>query len=423
MFEVPLGDNEFDGKSFDYHLRYSLNEQLVEKSFEMYKPFDCKKDKTEPVEKLYDLVARPVMTMLETLDKHHSKDEQQHKERSKNNVRKIVIVPDSYTNLLPFTCVLNRETEKFWGDECYFQIMPSLLTMGILNQLPAVSVSLPVQYEQMLCVVGNPTIPPFKYNNDQWDLGKLPHTTTEAEWVSHILKCNPILHEQATKDAVMMRVMNAKVIHLATHGSAVAGFLAFAGVTPSSTDAVDANKVLIYPEEIESLNISPALVVLSSYGSGCGVFKADGIQGMARAFILAGAQAVLTTLWQVPDESACIFMQFFYQYLVDGVCGTEALHKAILCLRCFSKFSQYIHWSGYQLTGREFQFAVNQSSSRSALTTRVGHSSVFPRLDILKELEGALVNNPRLPTDIQVCVYTYKCMHNTICRVYKYKNH
>ena len=276
--------------------------------------------------------------------------------------------------------------------------------MGTLDQLPADSVSIPVQHQQMLCVVGNPTVPPFKYNNDRWDLGKLLHATKEADWVSHILKCNPILHEQATKDAVMMRVMNAKVIHLATHGSAVAGFLAFAGMTPSSTDAVDANKVLIYPEEIESLNISPALVVLSSCDSGRGVFKADGIQGMARAFIIAGAQAVLTTLWRVPDESACIFMQFFYQYLVDGVCATEALHKATLCLCCFSKYSQYIPWSGYQLMGREFRFAVNQSSARSDLTTQLGHSSVFPQLDILKELEGALVNNPRLPTDVQVWI-------------------
>ena len=215
--------------------------------------------------------------------------------------------------------------------------------------------------QQMLCVVGNPTIPPFKYNNDEWNLGKLPHATKEAEWVSHILKYKPILHEQATKDAVMMRIMNAKVIHLATHGSAVAGFLAFARMTASTTDTVDAKRVLIYPEEIESLNISPALVVLSSCDSGRGVFKADGIQGMARAFILAGAQAVLTTLWRVPDESACIFMQF-YQYLVAGVKGPEVLHKSILSLRCFKKYSQYIHWSGYQLTGRELQFQVNQSS-------------------------------------------------------------
>ena len=40
-------------------------------------------------------------------------------------------------------------------------------TMGIFDQLPAISVTIPVQYQQMLCVVGNPTIPPFKYNNDE----------------------------------------------------------------------------------------------------------------------------------------------------------------------------------------------------------------------------------------------------------------
>ena len=206
------------------------------------------------------------------------------------------------------------------------------------------------KHQQMMCVVGNPTIPPFKYNDDEWNLGKLPHATKEAEWVAHILKCKPILHEQATKSAVMMRLMNAKVIHLATHGSAVAGFLAFAGMAASLNQSVDAKQVLIYPEEIEKFSITPALVVLSSCDSGRGVFKADGIQGMARAFILAGAQAVLTTLWRVPDESACIFMQFFYQYLVDGVRGTEALHKAMLSVRCFSKYSQYIAYDELNFT-------------------------------------------------------------------------
>ena len=396
MFEVPLSDSEFDGKSFDYHLRYSLNELLVEKRFEMYKPFEDEKEQTDPVKKLYNLVAKPLMTMLNTLMKGTRKE-----------VQKIIIVPDSYTNLLPYACLLNEVDEKFWGDEYYFQIMPSLLTMGILDQLPTVSVTIPVEHQQMICVVGNPTIPPFKYNDDEWNLGKLPHATKEAEWVAHILKCKPILHEQATKDAVIMRAMNAKVIHLATHGSAVAGFLAFAGISASASQTVEAKKVLLYPEEVENLNITPALVVLSSCDSGRGVFKADGIQGMARAFILAGAQAVLTTLWRVPDESACIFMQFFYQYLVDGVRGTEALHKAMLSVRCFSKYSQYIHWSGYQLTGRDFQFTINQSSSAAEVTARLGNDSIFPQLDILKKLEGALLNNPRLPTDVQVLFLLY----------------
>ena len=398
MFEVPLSDSEFDGKSFDYHLRYSLNELLVEKTFEMYKPFENEKEQTDPVKKLYNLVAKPLMAMLQNLER-----ESQSQDEPQDEGKKIIIIPDSYTNLLPFTALLDEDM-NFWGDRYYFQIMPSLLTMGILDQLPTVSVTIPVEHQQMMCVVGNPTIPPFKYNDDEWNLGKLPHATKEAEWVAHILKCTPILHEQATKTAVMMRLMNAKVIHLATHGSAVAGFLAFAGMAASLNQSVDAKQVLIYPEEIEKFSITPALVVLSSCDSGRGVFKADGIQGMARAFILAGAQAVLTTLWRVPDESACIFMQFFYQYLVDGVRGTEALHKAMLSVRCFSKYSQYIHWSGYQLTGREFQFSINESSSAAELTTRLGCNSVFPQLDVLKKLKNAFLNDPRLPTDIQVLI-------------------
>ena len=341
MFEVPLEDDQFDGKSFDYHLRYSLTEELVERSFEMYRAVDYKSDMSEPVRKLYKLVCKPLMKILKEL-----KDPD-----STTGVQEMIIIPDSYTCLLPFPCLLDEEDE-FLGDSYSFRIMPSLLTMGIVDQLPSVVVQVPADGRSM-CVVGNPTIPSFVYNGDQWSLGKLPFATREAEWVANILKTAPILHEQATKDAILMRIMNAKVIHIATHGSASAGFLAFAGMSSARNgETVEAKNVLLYPEDIERLSISPALVVLSSCDSARGTVKADGILGMARAFILAGAQAVLTTLWRVPDESASVFMQFFYQYLMDGLKASLALQKSTLSVRCFSKYSQYIHWSGYQLTGQ-----------------------------------------------------------------------
>ena len=65
-----------------------------------------------------------------------------------------------------------------------------------------------------------------------------------------------------------------------------------------------------YKEEVEKLHISPALVVLSSCDSGRGTVKPDGIQGMVRAFILARAQSVLTTMWRIHDESASTFMHY-----------------------------------------------------------------------------------------------------------------
>ena len=347
MFEIPLEDDQFDGKSFDYHLRYGLTEELVERSFEMYRAVDYKSDLSEPVRKLYKLVCKPLMKVLKEL-----KDPD-----SASGVQEMIIIPDSYTCLLPFPCLLDDE-DKFLGDSYSFRIMPSLLTMGIVDQLPSVVVQVPADGRSM-CVVGNPTIPSFTYNGDQWSLRKLPFATREAEWVANILKTALVLHEQATKDAVLMRIMNAKVIHIATHGSTSASFLAFAGMSSARNgETVEAKNVLLYPEDIEQLTISPPLVVLSSCDSGRGTVKADGILGMARAFILAGAQAVLTTLWRVPNESASVFMQFFHQYLMDGLKASLALQKATLSVRCFTKYSQYIHWSGYQLTGE-----VNSSST------------------------------------------------------------
>ena len=394
MFEVPLRNDQFDGRSFDYHLRYSLTEALVERSFEMYRGVTYDEESNKPVEYLYDLIAKPLLCILE-------------KHLDITDINKIAVISDSYTALLPYSSL--RNGRAFLGDKISFQLMPSLLTMSVLDQLPDANlVRLPADAINM-CIVGNPTVPQFMLDGEVWNLGKLPHAKKEAEWVAQILKTTPILDEQATKTAILMRIQSAKVIHFATHGSASAGFLAFGAMVSVGGDMiVTSESVLLYPRDVEQMNISPALVVLSSCDSGRGMMKADGIQGMARAFILAGAQAVLTTLWKVPDESVAIFMQFFYQYMVDGKESTLALRKAILSIRCFSKYSQYIHWSGYQLTGRDVWFESSTPRFTQVLLQRLGPGSVFPRLKKVKELETALVKNPCFPTDVQVSFFLVK---------------
>ena len=394
MFQICLRDDQFEGKSLDHYLRYSLTELLIEKNVEMYA--FCDYNDESPVSKLHKLLAQPLLRVFDALRRPDSSRE----------VRDIVLIPDSYTNLMPLVALLDASSQEFLGDRFRFRIMPSLLTMGIMNQFPPVVVDIP-EDSHNFCVVGNPTIPTFNYRGELWNLGKLPFATEEAEWVAHILKCSPTLHEQATKAIVLMMIAKGKIVHLATHGSAAAGFLAFAGLGSSrSGNPVHESTILIYPEDIERMSISPALVVLSSCDSGRGTVKADGILGMARAFILAGARAVLTTLWRVPDESACILMQFLYRYLMDGLRGSEALQKAILSLRCFSKYSAFIHWSGYQLTGREIQFRVETSPEDRVIGGHIGPSAVFPRLDLVKKLEKTFVKANNHHTDMQVSTRT-----------------
>ena len=396
MFDVPLSDELFEGKSFDYHLRYSLTEKLVERSFEMYRSITYDHKSSEPVQTLFKLIAKPTLDILKKLKSKACLTEAP---------CQLIVVSDSYTSLLPLSCLLDPDGKIFFGDHYGVQVVPSLLSMGIMNQLPEVSIKHGEETHD-LCIIGDPNIPQFILNDETWALGRLPHAKKEAQWVAHTLKATPILGDNATKEALLLRLLSAKIVHIATHGSASAGFLAFATfnltVRPGSRSGARPSNVLLYPEEIEKLHISSALVVLSSCDSGRGTVKADGIQGMARAFILAGAQSVLTTLWKVPDESASVFMQFFYQYLTDGLQSSVALQKSILSVRCFAKYSQYIHWSGYQLTGRNIHCTVTVSPSENMLKERLGDPSVFPRLDQLKKLEKSLVKNTSLPTDVQV---------------------
>ena len=260
MFEVPLRDDQFDGRSFDYHLRYSLAETLVERSFEMYRGVTYDEESSKPVEYLYDLIAKPLLCILE-------------KYLDITDINKIVVISDSYTALLPYSSL--RMGSSFLGDKISFQLMPSLLTMSVLDQLPDTNiVRLPADAINM-CIVGNPTVPRFIHDGKVRNMGKLPYARKEAEWVAQILKTTPILDEQATKSAILMRIQSAKVIHFATHGSASAGFLAFgAMVSLSGEMMVNSGSVLLYPHDVERMNISPALVVLSSCDSGRGTMKA-----------------------------------------------------------------------------------------------------------------------------------------------------
>ena len=86
---------------------------------------------------------------------------------------------------------------------------------------------------------------------------------------------------------------------MATHGSASAGYLAFTSSLPiPKSGLAETEHILIFPNEIETLNISPALVVLSSCDSGQGQMKAEGVKRMARAFLLEhGSVFNLTTVY------------------------------------------------------------------------------------------------------------------------------
>ena len=69
-----------------------------------------------------------------------------------------------------------------------------------------------------------------------------------------------------------------------------------------------------------------------------GEIKAEGVVGIARAFLGAGARSVLVSLWAIDDKATLEFMKIFYQHLVKGKSASEALNQAMNCMRESEEF-------------------------------------------------------------------------------------
>jgi CHAT domain-containing protein len=101
--------------------------------------------------------------------------------------------------------------------------------------------------------------------------------------------------------------------------------------------------------EISHLDLSNTqLVTLSACETALGEIEDnEGVYGLQRAFIMAGAKKVLMSLWTVPDKEATELMLRFYNSLLQGNDANKALHTAQLAMK--EKYSPY-YWAGFVLT-------------------------------------------------------------------------
>ena len=94
------------------------------------------------------------------------------------------------------------------------------------------------------------------------------------------------------------------------------------------------------------------LVVLSCCHSGRGrILKGEGVVGIARAFLTAGARFVLVALWAIDDKATMVFMKSFYQHLKKGKTASASVQQSMKSLRESEEYSEMRHWALFQLIG------------------------------------------------------------------------
>jgi CHAT domain-containing protein len=105
--------------------------------------------------------------------------------------------------------------------------------------------------------------------------------------------------------------------------------------------------------EIYSLRLEAELVVLSACDRGGGrIARGEGIIGLTRGFLFAGAQSLLVSLWPVSDEATAALVVDFYRGLLDGQSKARALRESKL--RAMARNPEYarpFYWSPLVLVG------------------------------------------------------------------------
>ncbi len=156
------------------------------------------------------------------------------------------------------------------------------------------------------------------------------------------------------KRATSAELSQYRIIHFATHGVLDGDNPNLSALVFSLFDKLGKpQNGYLYLHDIYKLNLPAELVVLSACDTALGKeFKGEGLVGLTRGFMYAGAPRVMASLWKVGDEPTAKLMREFYRYhLKDGLPPAAALRQAQIKLYQDSDWNAPYYWGSFVLQG------------------------------------------------------------------------
>lgn len=227
--------------------------------------------------------------------------------------RSLLIVPTQNLWMVPFESLPGLGQEKFLVQERSLSYSPSLSLLVRYRQLQKNRKSGP----------GALVLGGAEYGDE---VAPLPYAALEAESVAERWSESSLyVGAQATESAYLKNPgrQNSHLIHFATHGVLGERPALLLTADDGEDGRLDMAEILAAPIEAE-------LVTLSACSSGRGWVKpGEGVVGLSRAFLHAGASSVMVSLWNVNDRSTFQLMSLFYQNL-ESLGPSKALREAQL---------------------------------------------------------------------------------------------
>jgi CHAT domain-containing protein len=272
--------------------------------------------------------------------------------------QKLVIVRDGQLHLVPFDA-FEDAAGRYVLESHTVAYAPSATSFYLMNREPYQ----PPRLAQTLLAVGGVQYAGggvkkinFSANDSVPVLRNLQNSRNEVLAVAEALHSDPrglLLGPKATESGFKHSALKRyRIIHLAVHGV----------TTP---DDPDSSALLLAPDpslgedgrlrasEVVMLRLNTDLVVLSACDTAVGPIEGEeGIAALSKAFLLAGARSVVSTLWSIDDTSSVLFMKQFYAHVAAHDSPAEALATAKKeMLQTFGKAAVPYYWAAYTFEG------------------------------------------------------------------------
>jgi CHAT domain-containing protein/tetratricopeptide (TPR) repeat protein len=298
--------------------------------------------------------------------------------------RHLLVSPDGPLNMIPFAALVDEQNRYLLE-----RYTITYLTSGrdlLRLQVPRESrsrpliVAAPIFGEPALVAAGREK--PARVDDSQVFFGPLPGVREEARALQQMLPDATMLVGERATEAAVRSAAAPRLLHIATHGfflsdrdgraidrtgRAAPGArigrwaawaenpllrsgLAMAGANQGRSGEDDG---VLTALEAAGLDLwGTKLVVLSACDTGVGdVTRGDGVYGLRRALVLAGAETQLMSLWPVSDRSTRDLMIGYYKQVTQGEGRGEALRRAQIGMLRASRHRHPYYWAGFIQSG------------------------------------------------------------------------
>ncbi len=327
-------------------------------------------DPKTPPEQLQNVTHEVYQLLMEPIRSHLGK------------TRQILIAPDQELNTIPFEALVDQNQEY---------LVQNYHITYLTSSRDLVRIAQDYDSETPPLLLGNPNFTqalasPVASNNinqtnseralrwsdiSQWSFSPIPQTETEVKTLGKLLGVKPLIQEQAT-EAVVKQTQSPQILHIATHGffrssnndrtsQLLRSGLVLAGFqNPEQYQNRRMEDGILTALEVTGLNLrGTELVVLSACETGQGeVSRGDGLYGLRRALVIAGAETQVISLWRVDDNSTKELMIAYYQRLEQGQGRSEALRQTQLAVlegtlenMSQKKYQHPYYWAGFIASG------------------------------------------------------------------------